>query len=153
MEVKPWVFKGSHFTVLPNAEEYYAFVYEIRNVETGKKYIGKKLLWFKSKKKVLLKNGKKKAKKILVESDWRDYFGSSQEFLKEVESTGKDKYVREILHLCKTKAEASYLEAHEQFKHNVLLDDNFANGWIMVRVRKEHLKKVRENILASVLST
>jgi hypothetical protein len=90
-------------------------------------------------------------KRVLVESDWRDYYGSSAQFCSEVARNGKDKYVREILHLCKSKGEASYLEAHEQFKHNVLLDDSYSNAWIMVRVRKEHLKKHRESILESVI--
>lgn len=148
MEIKPWVFLGKDFVELP--ENYYAFVYEITNTQTGKKYIGKKLFFFRGKKKVTLKNGKKKTKKCLVESDWRTYFGSSSALDQDVSNMGKDLFIRRILHLCRSKSEASYLEAYEQFRNHVLLDDAYHNGWIMVRVRKEHLVKHREKLLDSL---
>ena len=148
MDNKPWVFLDKPFDIIP--EGYYSFVYLIVNRVTGNRYIGKKLFWFKGKKKVLLKNGKKKAKKCLVESDWKDYFGSSEQFNKDLAQYGKENFDRIILHLCRSKAEASYLEAHEQFLHQVLLSDHYSNGWIMVRVRKDHLLKHRDEILKSI---
>lgn len=148
MDIKPWVFLDKEFDMVP--EGYYSFVYLIVNKVTGNRYIGKKLFWFKGKKKVLLKNGKKKSKKCLVESDWKDYFGSSEQFNKDLEQYGKENFDRIILHLCRSKAEASYLEAHEQFLHGVLLSDLYSNGWIMVRVRKDHLVKHRDEILKSI---
>ena len=148
MDIKPWVFLDKHFDIVP--EGYYSFVYLIVNRVTNNRYIGKKLFWFKGKKKVTLKNGKKKSKRCLVESDWKDYFGSSEQFNKDLEQYGKENFDRIILHLCRSKAEASYLEAHEQFRHGVLLSDEYSNGWIMVRVRKDHLVKHRDEIIKSI---
>ena len=53
---------------------------------------------------------------------------------------GHENFQRKILHLCKTKGECSYLEAKEQFNRSVLESDEYYNTWIMVRVRKSHIK-------------
>jgi len=47
---------------------------------------------------------------------------------------------REILHLCQSKGECGYLEAKEQFIRGVMETDDYYNSWIMVRVRKSHIK-------------
>ena len=137
-----WTYQGKEITELP--EGTVGFVYVIINQITGRKYIGKKLAKFSKTtyKTVKLKNGKKKRKKIRgkTESDWRDYYGSSPNLTADIEQLGKDKFTREILHYCKSKAHTSYLEAKEQFVNGVLESDNYYNTWIMVRVRKSHIK-------------
>ena len=55
-----------------------------------------------------------------VDSDWRDYYGSSDELSKDVTTLGKENFTREILHYCTSKAHTSYLEAKEQFDRKVL---------------------------------
>jgi Putative endonuclease segE, GIY-YIG domain len=117
----------------------YGFVYIITNLETGRKYIGKKLFYFSRTKQV-----KGKKKRIKVASDWKTYYGSSDELQKDVVLYGTDKFDREILHLCKSKGECSYLEAKEQFAHKVMESDEYYNSWIMVRVRKSHIKDYNE---------
>jgi len=117
----------------------YGFVYIITNLETGRKYIGKKLFYFSRTKQV-----KGKKKRIKVASDWKTYYGSSDELQKDVVLYGTDKFDREILHLCKSKGECSYLEAKEQFAHKVMESDEYYNSWIMVRVRKSHIKNYNE---------
>ena len=87
----------------------YGFVYLITNLANGRKYIGKKLFWFSRTKQV-----KGKKKRIKVASDWQTYYGSSDELQKDVILHGQDKFRRQILHLCKSKGECSYLEAKEQ---------------------------------------
>lgn len=141
-----WTYRSEPFTPENIPAGALGFVYLITNTVTGKKYLGKKLLQFRVRKKVTLKNGKKKTVKCLKESDWQDYFGSSAEFLTEVENTGREKFTREILHVCSSKAECSYLEAYEQMVRGVLLTDDYANGWISVRVTKSHLKKYSEKM-------
>lgn len=149
--MKNWTYRGKDFNPDSiDSKEFMGFVYIIRNHVTGLQYVGKKLFFFKGHEKVLLKNGKKKKKRCLVESDWKTYFGSSAEFSKNVAEHGEDSFDREILHLCSSKAEISYLEAYEQFTRNVLLDDSYQNGWVMVRVRKAHMVKIRQKILESI---
>jgi hypothetical protein len=69
-----------------------------------------------------------------------EYYGSSIELNKDVELLGRDNFTREILFLCKSKAECSYIEAREQFARKVLESDDFYNGQISVRVHGSHIK-------------
>jgi hypothetical protein len=113
----------------------YGFVYQITNLVNGKKYIGKKFFYSTKTKQV-----KGKKKKIKVFSNWQTYYGSSDNLQKDVLQYGNEKFVREILHLCKSKGECGYLEAKEQFIRGVMESDDYYNTWIMVRVRKSHIK-------------
>ena len=121
--------------------DYLGFVYLITNLVDGRMYVGKKLFHSSKTKQVA---GKKK--KYKVPSDWKIYYGSNDELKKDVSSLGKESFKREILHLCKSKGECSYLEAKEQFTRCVLESNNFYNSWLMVRVRKSHIKEYNERI-------
>ena len=136
-----WIYKKKEITELP--DDCVGFVYLITNLTNQRKYIGKKLAKFSktSYKMVTQKNGTKKKKKIKskVDSDWRDYYGSSIELNKDIEILGKDNFRREILFLCKSKAECSYIEAREQFARRVLETVDYYNGQISVRVHKSHI--------------
>ena len=138
-----WHYNGAVVEILP--EDCIGFVYCITNTITGKMYIGKKLAKFsKTKyKTVTQKNGKKKKKKIRtkIDSDWQEYYGSNIELNKDVETLGKEKFHREILYYCKSKAETSYIEAREQFNRKVLESDQYYNGHIQVRVHGSHIIK------------
>jgi len=129
-----WLYNNTPFEEIPDG--YVAFVYLITNEVTGRKYIGKKLFKF-------TRTAKRKGKRVKkqVDSDWLDYYGSNKELNEHVELYGKDKFKREILYLCKSKGEASYLEAKEQFARDALMTEDYYNTWIMVRVRKSHIKK------------
>ena len=115
----------------------YGFVYIITNTKSNKKYIGKKFFYSTKTKQV-----NKKRKRIKVSSDWQSYYGSNTELQNDVKILGEDNFTREIIHLCKTKGTCGYLEAKEQFIRNVLETDDYYNTWIMVRVRKSHLKGI-----------
>jgi hypothetical protein len=137
-----WLYQGALVEQLP--EECVGFVYIITNTDSGKKYIGKKLAKFSrtTYKTVKLKNGKKKKKKIRgkIESDWQEYWGSSPNLTADINTLGKDKFTREILHYCKSKSETSYIEAREQFERKVLESQDYYNGHIQVRVHGSHIK-------------
>lgn len=129
-----WTYRGEDFTEEMIGDNY-GFVYEIVNEFSGKKYIGKK--FFYSSKTKLVKGKKKRYK---ISSDWKTYYGSNSALNGDVATIGIEKFSREILHLCKTKGECGYLEAKEQFVRGALEGDLYYNSWIMVRVRKSHIK-------------
>ena len=132
-----WLYENKEYDETP--EEYQGFVYLITELDTGKKYIGKKNFW---RPKVLPKNSKRNRRvRTRVESDWRKYFGSNKEVQALVESNGIENYKREILRLCKTKGEMSYYEAKLQFDHDVLLRDDYYNEFIGCKIHSRHLKK------------
>jgi len=138
-----WFYQDQIIDTLP--EDCVGFVYIITNTVSGRKYIGKKLAKFSKTtyKIVKLKNGTKKKKRIRskIDSDWRDYYGSSPELTKDVEKLGKEIFTREILFYCKSKAECSYIEAREQFARRVLESKDYYNGHIQVRVHGSHILK------------
>jgi hypothetical protein len=140
-----WTYQDQLVEVLP--EECVGFVYLITNTLTGRKYIGKKLAKFSKTtyKTVKLKNGTKKKKKIRskIDSDWRDYYGSSPALTEDVTALGTANFTREILFYCNSKAECSYIEAREQFSRRVLESNDYYNGHIQVRVHGSHIKKLQ----------
>lgn len=115
---------------------YIGFVYLISNRINDKKYIGKKLLKFKRTKVV-----KGKKKRVLIDSDWRTYFGSNKVLIEDVATLGESNFNRTILHLCKSKGECNYLEAKLQFEHGVLEREDYYNEWILCKIHKSHVKK------------
>ena len=131
-----WQYNGTDFTEDLIGDNY-GFVYQITNLTNGRKYIGKKFFYSAKTKQV-----KGKKKKVKVSSDWQTYYGSSAELSKDVLQLGHDKFNREILHLCLSKGDCGYLEAKEQFTKGALESDDYYNTWIMVRVRKSHLKGI-----------
>ena len=138
-----WTYQGQLVETLP--EDCVGFVYVITNITNNRKYIGKKLAKFSKTtyKTVKLKNGTKKKKKIRskIDSDWQEYYGSSPNLQKDIDTLGKDKFTREILYYCNSKSETSYIEAREQFDRKVLESDDYYNGHIQVRVHGSHIKK------------
>jgi len=80
-----------------------------------------------------------------VESDWKDYFGSSETVKLLLEQKGADAFKREIIRLCKTKGDCSYYEAKEQFDREVLLSDEYYNGIINCRISRKHLSSNVDN--------
>ncbi len=116
--------------------EAFGFVYMITHLKTGRKYIGKK---FFTKSKTKQVKGKKKRSR--VSSDWLNYWGSNKKLQEEVKENGKDQYIREILHLCKTRSECSYWETWEIFSRHALMHESYYNEWVSCRIRKDHLIK------------
>jgi hypothetical protein len=131
-----WIYKNQPVEQLP--EQCVGFVYIITNTVSGRMYVGKKLARFKTTRYRMhtQKNGKKIRKKIrgAVASDWQDYHGSSDQLNRDVALLGRDKFQREILYYCRSKAELNYVEAREQFTRKVLESDQYYNGHIRVRV-------------------
>jgi hypothetical protein len=130
-----WYYNNKLYDTTP--EDFQGFVYEITELDTNKKYIGKKNFW-KPKTLPITKNRKRRVR-TRTESDWKQYYGSSNEVCVLVEERGTDKFRRVILKLCKTKGDMSYHEAKLQFDNNVLLNDNYFNNFIGCKIHSKHL--------------
>lgn len=136
----PWLLNGVPFTS-EMIGDYIGFVYEITDLSNNKKYVGKKN-FFSTRKLPPLK-GKTKKRKRVAESDWMEYYGSSEEVKLLVEKNGIHKFRREILHLCESKGIMTYWEAKIQFERDVLLRDDYYNEFIGCKIHSSHLKKLR----------
>ena len=133
-----WLFENNVFDPEESfLEDYQGFVYIITELTTDKKYIGKKFFW-KPKTLPVTKTRKRKVKTRAI-SDWKKYYGSSQEVKTLVEEKGAENFKREVLKLCRTKGECSYYEAKLQFEYDVLLRDDFYNAFIGCKIHAKHL--------------
>ena len=137
-----WTYQEALFTS-DMINDYYGFVYEITDTDNQKKYIGKKFFW--NKKRLPPLKGRKNKRNKLVESDWKEYYGSSEAVKQLVEESGKERFKREIIKLCKSKGECSYWEAKLQFNYDVLLKDEYYNEFIGVKIHSAHVKTLRDD--------
>jgi hypothetical protein len=133
-----WDYEGRPFTS-EDIDGHTGFVYEITDTLNGKRYIGKKKLSSTRTLKPL--KGQKRKRKVVSESDWMDYYGSSEEVKALVEEFGRERFTRKILRLCKTTAETSYYEMKEQIENDVLLKpDEYYNAFVGGKIHRNHLK-------------
>ena len=110
----PWLYEGKPFTT-DDIGDQFGFVYCITNLQTGKRYIGRK--YFTSRRKP--RGGKRR---VTSESDWKKYYGSSDELKSDVKRLGKEKFKREILSLRYTKGKVNFEETRQLFLNNVLTE-------------------------------
>lgn len=124
------------------------FVYEILHKPSGKKYIGKKLLYFTRSKRLgkkeyaTLKEERKKKgipgktpvkKVVVIESDWKSYYGSNKELLKLVKEGKAEDFERKIIKFVPSKKLLTYYENKFLFSKGVLENDNYFNDNIESR--------------------
>ena len=134
-----WSYNDEEFTS-EMIGDHLGFVYEITDMSNGMKYIGKKGFWSTTTRPPL--KGKKRKRKIVKESNWQDYYGSSEEVKTLVEEHGRERFRREILHLCDSKGELSYMELKEQVEREVLFKpDEYYNAFIGVKIHRNHVLK------------
>lgn len=132
-----WLYEDKEFT---EVEDYYGFIYLIENLVNGKKYIGRKYLT-----KAGYKTVKGKRKKLRVESDWRDYYGSSTSLKEDIDHYGKDNFRRTILRLCKSRGECNYFETKYIFDNDAILDPKYYNSWVSCKIQTSHVKALLFN--------
>jgi hypothetical protein len=111
--------------------QYEGYIYMTTNLETNRSYIGKKNFFHKTNVKLGKKElaalpvtrGRTKQTKLVVKpSDWKTYYGSSQEIKEDLKKYPKDKFVRVLLKLCKSKKSLTYYENKYLFQYGVLED-------------------------------
>ncbi len=112
----PWYYQGSAFTSA-DIGEFFGYVYCITNLESGKKYIGRKYFYQKRKPRG---GGRRRTS----ESNWKAYYGSSKELNDDRKRLGKDSFRREIISLHRTAGKVNYEETRQMFLHNVLIEAN-----------------------------
>jgi hypothetical protein len=125
----------------------YGFIYEVLHIPTGKKYIGKKVLYFERNKRL----GKKELeelrlerkengiggrtplkKKVITESDWKTYYGSHLDIKKILKEDGPESFKRTILEYVPNKKLLTYYECKYLFIKEVLENrDNYINDNIL----------------------
>ena len=131
----PWYYKGTAFTS-DDIGDFFGFVYRITNLQSGKQYIGRK--YFQQKRKP--RGGKRR---VTSESDWKKYYGSSDELKADRKLLGDSFFKREILSLHTTLGKVNYAETKELFLNGVLtesLDDGspaYYNSNILGRYYKK----------------
>ena len=108
----PWLYEGKPFTT-DNIGDQFGFVYRITNLQTGKQYIGRKYFWSKRKPR----GGKRR---VTSESDWKKYYGSSDELKADRGVLGNELFKREILSTHPTKGKVNFEETKQLFLNNVL---------------------------------
>ena len=131
----PWMYEGKPFTS-DDIGDYYGFVYRITNTTSSKSYIGRK--YFVQKRKP--KGGKRK---VASESDWKRYYGSSDELKQDIKTLGRDSFKREILSLHTTLGKVNYEETKQLFLHNVLMEslDNGEPAYYNSNILGRYMRK------------
>ena len=133
--VSPWTYQGSTFTS-DDINGFFGYVYCITNLQSGKKYIGRK--YFTSRRKP--RGGKRK---VTSESDWKRYYGSSDELKADVKRLGKENFRREIISLHKTLGKVNYEETKQLFLNNVLMEalDDGSPAYYNSNILGRYMKK------------
>ena len=113
----------------------YGFIYQVTHLPTGRKYIGKKVLYFErnvrlGKRELQALKEERKAKgiggrvpskkKVIKESDWKTYYGSQTEIKDFVKNGKESDFEREILKFVDNKKHLTYFECKYLFIYEVL---------------------------------
>ena len=110
----PWLYQGTTFTSADIGDKF-GFVYCITNNTNGRQYIGRKYFW-----KFRTPRGKKR--KVKSESDWKNYYGSSEELKEEIQQLGRCNFSRVMLSLHKTAGKTNFEETRQLFVKGVLTE-------------------------------
>ena len=155
-----WTYKGLLITSIDDMPDgTYGFIYKVIHKTSGKKYIGKKVLYFERNKRLgkraleALKEERAKKgikgrvplkQKVITESDWKDYYGSHAEIKKLLAKDGPMSFTKQILSYVKSKKELTYYECKELFINEVLERDNeYINDNILGKFyRKDFLNEI-----------
>lgn len=135
-----WHHNGILFEESMIPEDAVGFIYEMTAVIDNRlvRYIGKKNFWAYPKtnlaKKDMPTDKRLKTYVRKKRNAYKNYF-SSNDVLKKAKKEGLE-IKREILKICFSKTELSYMECKYQFVHGVLESDEFLNGNILGRFYK-----------------
>jgi hypothetical protein len=124
-----WVYNSKPITNLNDfPKDTFGFIYIVKNTNTNKSYIGKKVLYHNKKVKLGKKEvaeltgvGRKPTTKIVTkESDWETYYGSNKEIMQLIKDGKQDLFTRTIIKLAPNKKLLTYYETQALFTYKVL---------------------------------
>jgi len=153
-----WKYNNNYITDISDMPKgCYGFIYETFHIPTGKKYIGKKVLFFERNKKLGKKalaalKEERKAKgiggrtplkqKVITESDWKDYYGSHKDILKYVKEGTPYDFNRKILCFVPNKKLLTYFECKYLFINEVLeQEDVYINDNVLGKFYRKDFNK------------
>ena len=124
-----WIYNSKPITNLNDfPKDTFGFIYIVKNNDTNKSYIGKKVLYHNKKVKLGKKEvaeltgvGRKPTTKIVTkESDWETYYGSNKEVMQLIKDGKQDLFTRTIIKLAPNKKLLTYYETQALFTYKVL---------------------------------
>lgn len=115
----------------------FGFIYEVCYTPTNEKYLGKKVLQFNKKLPPL--KGFKRKRKVVVESDWKTYYGSHQKIKTLLKENKQDNFKRNILEFSFNKKHLTYLETKYLFCNHVLENTEYINDNILGKFFRKDL--------------
>lgn len=123
-----WKYKDSIISDISEIpEESFGFVYEVKHIPSGKKYIGRKQLISVTTKALgkkelaeLTDKRASKKKKVQKESDWKTYYGSHSEIKQLIKEGKHGEFERTILQFAFSPKHLTYLETKYLFSLEVL---------------------------------
>ena len=111
------------------------FVYRITNTINNRKYLGRKLIIFKTSRKPL--KGNKNKRRGTKLSDYQTYCGSCIELQEDIKRLGKEHFTFEILQWCNSKSTLNYAEAKHIIDANAIFDSGYYNQYLGIRIRNK----------------
>ncbi len=115
----------------------FGFIYEVCYTPTNEKYLGKKVLQFNKKLPPL--KGFKRKRKVIVESDWKTYYGSHQKIKTLLKENKQNNFKRNILEFSFNKKHLTYLETKYLFCNHVLENTEYINDNILGKFFRKDL--------------
>jgi len=132
-----WIYDGRIITEMSDMPEgTFGFIYEVTHTPTGRKYIGKKVLYFNRTLPPL--TDQKRKRKIVKESDWKTYFGSHAEIVDLIKEGKQEEFTKQILCFVRSKKLLTYYETKYLFIKEVL---EYRNNYINDNVLGKFYRK------------
>ena len=136
-ETVNWFYKGKEVKNIKDCEpNALGFIYEITNLTKNKRYIGRKTI-IKPNYTSGIKKGQSKGV-----YPFTDYCGSSKSLLEDIKNG--DKYSKEIIRWCYSKAELTYYESQAIYCSDSLISEDFYNFWCKATVYSKHLNPAKK---------
>jgi len=132
-----WIYDGRIVNEINDMPEgTFGFIYEVVHTPTGRRYIGKKVLYFNRSLPPLA--GQKRKRKVVKESDWKDYYGSHAEIVGLIKEGRQEEFTKQILCYVKSKKLLTYYETKYLFIKEVL---EYRNNYINDNVLGKFYRK------------